>query len=637
MRFSVFYLPLLLATFPFRAVAQSGIISTFAGNGVATSSGDGGPATAASINHPIGMVRDGAGNIYIAENGSHKIRKVSPAGIITTIAGTGIAGFTGDGGPATAARLNQPYWIDVDNSGSIYIADAFNNRIRKINAAGIISTIAGTGVGSYTGDGGPATAATLYTPTCVRLDNAGNIYFTDNSNHVVRKISPVGIISTVAGTGTAGFLGDGGAATAARLRNPSSVWPDASGNIFISDAENNRVRKVNTSGVISTIAGNGGTGLSGDGGPATAAQIHIPEEALMDASGNLYIGDNWNHRVRKVSPAGIITTVAGTTMGFSGDGGPATAAQLRYVNGICFGPSGAIYIADVLNHRIRVIGAPTTNNPPSFVKGHSADIKMCVNEMPHPYSLDTLLAGSDLDLSQTLSWSIVTGPAHGTATVTYASTSTSGTVTPSGLTYLPASGYIGTDMFSVAISDGTLADTMTIYATMETYPVAATISGEDTVCQGDLIWLTSSVAGGTWSVLGMAAGVGTTGGVTGLVPGADTIVYTVTNSCTSVPTQYPVWVLAASDCSSFVSAPLLRGISLYPNPNGGDLTVYLPGETGAVADVTICNLLGQPAKRLKVNTGQLTQISVDMPDGVYLLTATTPAGTIVTKFTVDRR
>lgn len=635
-RHTIFFAICVSLALSFQAVAQSGIISTFAGNGAAASWGDGGAATVASINHPIGIARDGSGNIYVAENQGHRIRKITPSGIISTVAGTGTAGYSGDGGPATSAKLFEPYWVDVDNSGNLYIADAFNNRIRKVSPSGIITTIAGTGVGSYTGDGGAATAATLYTPTCVRVDNAGNVFFTDNSNNAIRKISTTGIITTVAGNGTLGFSGDGGPATLARLHNPSSVWPDAVGNLYISDAQNNRIRKVNTSGIITTIAGTGGTSFAGDGGPATAAQLQVPQEAIMNAAGDLYIADNWHHRVRKVSPSGIITTVAGTTMGFSGDGGPATAAKLNYVNGICFGTSGTIYIADVFNHRIRVIGGSSTNNPPSFVHGKSAELKICANEMPFPVSLDTLLASADLDLSQTLSWSIVASPPHGSVAVVYSGSSTGGTVTPSGLSYTPPSSYLGPDDFSVRISDGTASDTMTIHVMLEGYPFPGSISGPDTVCQGGSITLADTATGGIWSTLGPKAGVSTTGTVTGLLPGADTVVYTVTNSCGSVSATHPVWVRPASECPSLTGMPAAASLlRIYPNPNTGAFTISFNDNTGH-ADISIHNALGQKVRAFTVTAGQPADVLLDLPAGIYIVTATHAAGTVVSKVTISR-
>ena len=340
---------------------SGGIIDTVAGTGVAGYSGDGGPATSAQINKPTGAAVDASGNIYIVDTLNNRIRKVDAAtGIIQTVAGTGGAGYSGDGGPATSAEIKNPVGVAVDASGNIYIADTENHRIRKVDAAtGIIQTVAGTGVGGDSGDGGPATSAQLRKAQGVTVDASGNIYIADTLNQRIRKVdAPTGIIQTVAGTGVAGYSGDGGPATSAQIKNPAVVAVDASGNIYIGDTDNHRIRKVDpATGIIQTVAGTGVAGYSGDGGPATSAQIKNPAVVAVDASGNIYIGDTDNHRIRKVDPAtGIIQTVAGTGVaGYSGDGGLATSAQLKKAQGVTVDASGNIYIADTENYRIRKV------------------------------------------------------------------------------------------------------------------------------------------------------------------------------------------------------------------------------------------------------------------------------------------
>ncbi len=337
--------------------AATGIITTIAGGGSAL--GDGGPATSAQLDFPHGVAMDASGNLYIADWNNHRIRKVDAAGNISTVAGTGTVpgDYSGDGGAATAAQLDQPSDVAVDASGNLYIADSDNNRVRKVDAAtGIITTVAGTGTGGFSGDGGPATSAQIRYPGSVALDASGNLYIA--ANHRIRKVDTAGVITTVAGTGTQGYSGDGGAATSAQIRYPSSVALDASGNLYIADG-NHRIRKVDAStGNISTVAGTGVQGFSGDNGPATSAQFNWPSGVAVDASGNLYIADG-NNRIRKVDAAtGIITTVAGTgTGGFSGDGGPATSAQLHYPRSVALDASGNLYIADWLNNRVRKVDA----------------------------------------------------------------------------------------------------------------------------------------------------------------------------------------------------------------------------------------------------------------------------------------
>ena len=335
-----------------RVFAQT-TITTVAGTGIQGFSGDGGLATAAQLANPRSVSVDAAGNIFIADLFNHRIRKVDPAGTITTVAGTGTAGFSGDGGPATAAQLNGPRGLFVDAAGNIFIADQSNQRIRKVDTGGTITTVAGTGTAGFFGDGGPATAAQLSYPVFVFVDAASNIFIADTNNDRIRKVDTGGTITTVAGT-SYGFSGDGGPATSAQLKRPASVFVDATGNIFIADQLNNRIRKVNTGGIITTVVG-GGVVL-GDGGPATAAQLLNPAGVFIDAVGNIFIADHSNHRIRKVDTGGTITTVAGMgTAGFNGDGGPATAAQLNNPVGVFVDAAGDLFIGDQTNHRVRKV------------------------------------------------------------------------------------------------------------------------------------------------------------------------------------------------------------------------------------------------------------------------------------------
>ena len=355
---------------PYAHAQSCGIISTVAGNDSAGYSGDGGAATAAELYDPLGVTVDASGNLYIADQFNTRIRKVTPSGIISTVAGGGTGGL-GDGGAATAAELHYPSGVAVDASGNLYIADYGSNHIRKVTPSGIISTVAGNGTGGYSGDGGAATAAELHYPTGVTVDASGNLYIADLLNNVIRKVTPSGIISTAAGNGTGGYLGDGTAATAAELNAPFGVAVDASGNFYIADRGNYRIRKVAPSGIISTVAGNGTGGYWGDGGAATAAQLYGPSGVAVDATGNLYIADGGNQRIRKVTPSGTIGTVAGNgTWGYSGDGGAATAAGLYYPNGVAVDASGNLYIADEINNAIRKVGTCNSSVPTAIAEGN---------------------------------------------------------------------------------------------------------------------------------------------------------------------------------------------------------------------------------------------------------------------------
>ena len=294
---------------------------------------------------------------------NYRVRLVAAGtGVITTFAGTGVADFGGDGGPATSARLNYPQGLAVDQSGNVLIADYYNHRIRRVAVgSGVITTVVGNGVGGFSGDGGPATSASLYQPAGVAVDGSGNVFISDTDNHRVRRVAVgSGVITTLAGNGVSGFSGDSGPATSAGLNRPHGLAVDESGNVLIADVYNHRIRRVVAeTGVITTLAGNGVGGFSGDGGHATSAGLNRPGGKAVDGSGNVLITDMHNHRIRRVA-ADFITTLAGNGVGgFGGDGGPATSAGLNYPAGIAVDGSGNALVTDLYNHRIRLIAAPS--------------------------------------------------------------------------------------------------------------------------------------------------------------------------------------------------------------------------------------------------------------------------------------
>ena len=335
-------------------------IYTIAGNGTAGFSGDGIAATSSSLNQPFGVAVDTLGNVYIADRANNRVRKVDAAGIVTTIAGNGAGGYSGDDRAATAASIFDITGVATDGAGNVYIADKSNNRIRKVDKWGIISTIAGTGVAGYNTDGLPATNAQLNNPRGVATDRYGNVYIADQANGRVRKIDTSGYIHTIAGDGIPGFNGDGGPATLARLQNPYAIAVDDIGNIYVSDVDNERIRLIDTSGIISTYAGNGIAGYGGDGGPATGASLDEPIGVAADKYGTIYIADGWNNRVRAVNAEGVISTVAGTgTAGFLGDGGPALSAECDHPYGVAVSSAGLIYFSDNGNNRVRSLPLPT--------------------------------------------------------------------------------------------------------------------------------------------------------------------------------------------------------------------------------------------------------------------------------------
>jgi gliding motility-associated-like protein len=387
MRLPIRVLKILLFLLFYNSFLQAQFITTVAGTGVAGNSGDNGPAIAARLNVPAGIVFDLQGNLLIADQDNYVIRKLNvQTGIITRIAGTGVGGHQGDGGPALNAQLYGPSGIAIDKAGNIYIAEQYNSTIRKIDAAtGIITTICGIADynTNYSGDGGPAVLARLDRPTDVDVDIDGNVYIADWDNNVVRKINAnTGIITTVAGRypGSTGYSGDGGPATNALLNQCSRIYIDPAKNILIGDQLNNVVRRVNAAtGIINTIAGTGAAGYSGNGGPALQAQMNKPSGITLDAAGNLYIADSYNQMIHRVDAVtGVITTIAGNgNQGYSGDGGPALNASFYRPTDLAFDANGDLYIADARNSVIRKISlCPTVSlgNDKTICKGSSLQL-----------------------------------------------------------------------------------------------------------------------------------------------------------------------------------------------------------------------------------------------------------------------
>ena len=344
-------------------------ITTIAGTGLGGPLGDGGPATAARWGGGGGIVINRQNAVIIADGNLNRVRKIDQAtGIITTIAGTGTVGFSGDFGSATMANLNLPTWVACDTIGNLYIADAWNNRIRTINVVGVITTYAGNGLVAFAGDGGPATAASFDGIQGIATDLFGNLYIVDGSNVRIRKIDASGMISTVCGFGSGGFSGDGGPATAAQFAGALGICTDSAGNVYFADYGNHRVRKIDAiTGIITTVAGTGAIGYTGDGIPATSSNLFNPFNVGIDIYGNLHIADYSNHRIRKVNSSGIISTVTGSgTAGFSGDGGAATTAQINSPEGVAFDACGNMYIADFNNKRIRKVTYPPILTTPTI-------------------------------------------------------------------------------------------------------------------------------------------------------------------------------------------------------------------------------------------------------------------------------
>ncbi len=390
-----------LANNRIRMMNSMGVINTVAGRNMLF--GEGYDRHNTELSFPGRPAIDADGNLYIPDVYNNRVRKTDAiSGAVTTIAGNGLGGYSlvysGDGGPATLADIHYPASAAFDTSGNMYFTDRGNHSIRKVNKTGTITTVAGIGTSGYSGDNGPAVAAQLNYPDGIAIDVAGNIYVADESNNLIRKINSAGIISRVSGTGTSGYSGDGGPASAAILSYPVDLTNDAYGNLYICDAGNSRIRKIDTNGIISTIAGTGTAGFSGDGGPAYTATLNYPKCIRIDTGGNIFIADYNNNRIRMINPAGIISTVAGNGIyGFSGDGGPATSAKLSYPSGITFDKSGDMYISDAGNHRIRKVHNPGVSVP--AVNSISGNMTAFPNPTKDRIVIETTIADPDFELT----------------------------------------------------------------------------------------------------------------------------------------------------------------------------------------------------------------------------------------------
>jgi DNA-binding beta-propeller fold protein YncE len=337
------------------------VITTAVGTGDKGFAGDGGPATAALLNGPFDIAFDGAGNLYFSDTFNHRIRRVDArTKVITTVAGNGEAGYSGDGGPAVGASLNEPYGIAIDRAGNVFVADRLNRRVRRVDAAsGVITTLTGTGEAAYSGDGGPAAKAGLAEPNGLALDaTQRRLYVADVADHRVRVVDLAsGVIQTFAGSGKPEHSGDGGPASQAGIFGARAVKLGPDGTLYILERQGSSLRAVDpNTGIITTVAGTTARGYSGDGGPALAAVFDAPKEMAIDRDGSVLIVDTENHAIRRFDPrAGTVTALAGGHQGGGGDGSPATAAGLDRPHGAVVGPDGAIYIGDTNNHRIRKV------------------------------------------------------------------------------------------------------------------------------------------------------------------------------------------------------------------------------------------------------------------------------------------
>ena len=620
------YYFIIAAYFASTVPAGAQIISTVAGNPTAVSIGDGGAATLASIQGPFGVTVDHVGNIYIADQYNNRVRKVSTSGTIATIAGTGVAGYSGDNAAATAARLNNPSAVAVDAAGNIFVSDMLNNVVRKINTAGIITTYAGViSTGNFGGDGNPATASTvfLHTPMGLSVDASGNLYIAELDNDIIRMVSSAGIISTVAGVpNLGGYSGDAGAATDARLNQPSDVKIDAAGNLYIADNSNNVIRKVDASGTINTCIGSGTPGFSGDGGQATMANLYRPSGIALGNAGEIFVSDWKNQRIREVYPSGVIYTLGGTgAVGYTGDGGIAHYATMNYPYSGSVDTGGNFYFADYGNNAIRKI-TPFHNHTPAFASGHSTTFNVCINS-----TNDTVVSGlsvNDLDTNQVVNWFVITSALHGTAASTATATTTGGTISGLGVTYTPATGYTGTDVFKLVATDGIGYDTMTVNINVQPVLTTPVITGKDSVCPGNTDTLLASYPSGTWASGNTTlATISSSGIVTAISRGLDTIVFTATNACGSVFGIKSVFVRSHDTCLLQTQEALVgnTGLLIYPNPGAGKFNCIFSSNAQTPVHLVITDLVGNVVKETQALTNREFEFNLEVPSGMYFYTA----------------
>ncbi len=653
--------------FAFPACAQS--IFTIAGTGATGATGDGGAATAAQLFNPTGLASDTAGNIYIADQSNQKVRKISRAGIITTIAGNGTPGFSGDSHAATDAQLYDPLAVAVDRAGNVYIADGVNCRIRKVNTSGVITTVAGADSAGFTGDGGAATNACLRSPYSVFLDSAGNIFIADQVNNRIRKVNTAGIITTIAGNGRAAYSGDGGPATSAALNSPSGVVVDGAGNVYISDQNNNRIRKIDTAGYISTFIDSG---------------LHNNWGIALDDTGCLYIANYSNTQILKATPTGRVSIYAGAMhSGFSGDGGPATAAQLNYPSGVALGGK-YLYIADQTNHRIRRINTCAPNvgsiiGPGALCAGNTVALEVAttggtwLNANPGIGTIsaagiytaatggaDTISYEATNTCGTTESQKIIyvqtpdaagsiTGPSsvciHSSATY-----STSGSMgswyssSPSVATVVAWSGSVsglttGTDTIKYVASNSCGYDTAHVVITVvATPPVVPPVTGPDSVCAGYSIALADSLMGGTWASRHTTiASINASGLLSGIVAGIDTIIYKVTNGCGSDSVAYRVVVKSGTGCHTFVPSleAIDANIETDPNPCYGTLNIRINSTASENCIVCVYDLTGNKIAMFTAATNINVPLSISAKPGIYLLQTIVDRKLLTKRFVVE--
>lgn len=499
-----YVLPLTVLLLCSSAYAQT--ITRIVSNDPPGLSGDGGPATAAQAGLLSGIAKDSHGNIYIGDRGNYRIRKITPEGIISTYAGSTGSSYYGNNIPATAARLSVSS-IVIDQDDNLYFTDIVNNRVRKIFPSGIIRTVAGTGSTAFNGDGLSATTTNINHPSDIAIDNAGNLYISETGGRV-RMINSMGIMTTIAGTGVPGYSGDGGPGTAAMINGPNGIAADAYGNVYFCDANNFRIRKITPSGTITTIAGNGVYGIPTDGAVASTSPLGDLFTLALDNTGAINFSTGYSV-LYKISLSGQLVRIVGDY---------ATPTPAFYEGMPAFDLVTALYGSYTDEAGFYFLGNGgglffIRNSPPRFVHGAHQYIAHCAAGAT--VNLDTALSVIDTNSMQQPAWSLTSPPHHGVAAVAYTTNTANGSIlVPSGLTYTPNPGYSGQDTFTVAVANNAYADFTTIFVQMPITPLVSVATSPAIICMGNEVSLSASgVYGGptplyTWYVGGTAVHVG---------------------------------------------------------------------------------------------------------------------------------
>ncbi len=589
--------------------------------------GDNGPAISAELDNPTGVSVDNSGNIYFADQDNDRVRMINTSGIITTVAGNGSWDYNGENVSATSVGLYNPTDVAVDNAGNLYIAEKNKYRIRKVDINGNITTIAGTGYSGYTGDGGAATNAKLRYPTGVAVDNSGNVYIADNYNHCIRMVNPSGIISTIAGTGSSGSAGDNGPAVNAELDSPNDVTVDNSGNIYIADTDNNKIRMINSSGIITTFAGTGGVfgGYSGDGGLAINAELNGPMSIAIDNLGNIYIADEENHRIRKVDASGIITTFAGNSYGYSGDGGLATLAELDNPKGVAVDNTGNIYIADSENHRIRKVDAEVIqiSGTPTISDIGTHDVVITVNDgFVTAEQVFTIIVSGTNNVSAAVS-------GGGTAcegesvdvfinlsgvapwTVIYSDGSNSNTITTSDNPYVIAATSSGSytitsvsDAYQTGVANGSAIVTVN---SLPEIPVVTQV-GE--------VLSSSATTGNQWYLSGDIISGATAQSYTPNETGNYSVEVANEFGCSQISDNYYFNFVGIGDVDNTYV------ISIYPNPNNGLFNITIDGIVNDDIQISLLDARGRLLLDKTIENAKTLNEVIDLreyPKGIFIL------------------